>query len=116
MLINQSKSQQNHYKYQLPFVVFLAIIALCIWTLLRLVLWIDVGPAQLTAGQTLKMLSRGVWFDINTLSYLILPLVLVGLLLPNRWRDQQWLTHLKWLFAGIVTFSLLFGVVAEFIF
>ncbi len=103
-------------RIQLPFVVFLGLIALSLWLLLRLVLWIDVGPTQLTLGQTIKMFSRGLWFDLSTLAYLIVPWLLISIVLPNSWRSKNWLSILKWGIAYIVTFSLIFGVVSEVIF
>ena len=106
----------NPSRIQMPFVIFLGLIALILWLILRLVLWVDVGPTQLTLGQTIKMLSRGLWFDLNTLAYLIVPWLLISLVLPNNWRSKNWLLTLKWGVAYIVTFSLLFGVVSEVIF
>lgn len=103
-------------RIKLPFTVFLGLIALSVWLLLRLVLWVDVGPTQLSPGQTIKMLSRGLWFDLSTLSYLIVPWLLLSIALPNSWRTKRWLNPLKWAIACIVTFALLFGVVSEVIF
>ncbi len=103
-------------RIQLPFTVFLGLIALSVWLVLRLVLWIDLGPAQLSIGQTIKMFSRGLWFDLSTLAYLIVPFLIASVLLPNSWRRKNWLTTFKWIIACIVTFSLLFGVVSEVIF
>ena len=103
-------------RIELPFTVFLGLIALSVWLLLRLALWIDVGPAQLSLGQTIKMLSRGLWFDLSTLAYLIVPWLILSIALPNNWRTKRWLNLLKWVIACIVTFSLLFGVVSEVIF
>lgn len=103
-------------RIQLPFIVFLGLITLSFWLLLRLALWIDVGPAQLSIGQTIKMFSRGLWFDLSTLAYLIVPFLIASILLPNSWRGKNWLTTFKWILVCIVTFSLLFGVVSEVIF
>lgn len=103
-------------RVELPFTVYLGLIALSVWLLLRLVLWIDVGPAQLSLGQTIKMLSRGLRFDLSTLAYLIMPFLLLSIALPSSWRNKRWLNPLKWVIACVVTFSLLFGVVSEVIF
>lgn len=101
---------------QLPFIVFLGLIALSFWLVLRLALWIDLGPTQLSISQTITMFSRGLWFDLSTLAYLIVPFLIAAILLPNSWRSKNWLTILKWIVACIVTFCLLFGVVSEIIF
>lgn len=103
-------------RIELPFTVFLALIALSVWLLLRLALWIDVGPTQLSLGQTIKMLSRGLWFDLSTLAYLIVPWLILSIALPNSWRTKRWLNPLKWAIACVITFALLFGVVSEVIF
>jgi phosphoglycerol transferase MdoB-like AlkP superfamily enzyme len=103
-------------RIELPFTVFLGLIALSVWLLLRLALWVDVGPAQLSLGQTIKMLSRGLWFDLSTLAYLIVPWLLLSIVLPNRWRTKRWLNLFKWVIAWFVTFCLLFGVISEVIF
>ena len=103
-------------RIQLPFAVFLGLIALSVWLLLRLALWIDVGPAQLTLGQTINMFSRGFWFDLSTLAYLIVPWLFISIAMPNSLRTKNWLSPLKWAIAWFVTFCLLFGVVSEIIF
>ena len=100
----------------LPFTVFLGLIALCVWLLLRLALWIDVGPTQLTSGQTIKMFSRGLWFDLSALAYLVVPWLLISMTMPKSLRTKTWFTPLKWIIAWFVTFCLLFGVVSEVIF
>lgn len=93
-----------------------ATVALLLWLALRLVLWLDVGPAQLDAAETLHTFGLGSWFDLNTLAYILAPWLLASALLPNRLRASRLGSTLRWGAAWFVVASLLFGVVAEFVF
>ncbi|MBC7786536.1 MAG: sulfatase-like hydrolase/transferase [Methylophilaceae bacterium] len=109
-----SPSKQAHK--QIPFFTYLSLTALVIWLLLRVVLWLQVGPAQLSFGQFLHTFALGLWFDLSALAYLVVPFVLISILLPNRWRTNKWVKMSRWLLVWLVTFALLFGAVSEFIF
>ena len=84
--------------------------------MLRMALWLDVGPAQMNATQSLTAFGMGTWFDVWTLAYLISPFLVISALLPNRWRMTQVSHGIRWGIAWIVVVVLLFGVVAEFVF
>jgi phosphoglycerol transferase MdoB-like AlkP superfamily enzyme len=101
---------------QVPFFVFIAGIALVIWLMLRLVLWIDVGTSQLSVPQAIESMGMGLWFDLNALCFLLVPFLLASLLSTNRYRSRPWANKLRWLLAFMVTFALLFGAVSEYIF
>jgi len=103
-------------RIELPFVVMMAILALIIWFILRVVLWVDVGPSQLTLGQTIKVFTHGFWFDLNTLFYLVAPWIFVSIVSPDRIRKWRLIRTLKWLALFSVIFSVLFGAVSEMIF
>lgn len=103
-------------RYQLPFVVFIAISALIIWFLLRIALLLDVGVAQLSFKQMITMFCRGFWFDMHTLSFFIAPWLVISVLLPNRWRIKSWVNTVRWLLAFFIIFGLIFGAVSEVIF
>ncbi len=103
-------------RYKLPFFVFISIIALAVWFILRLVLWVDVGITQMTLGQAIHSFGVGLWFDLNALCYLAVPFLLMSLLLPNEWRGKAWVNKMRWAIAFIVTFGILFGAVSEYIF
>ncbi len=107
-------SKQAHK--QIPFFTYLSLTALVIWLLLRVVLWLQLGPAQLSFGQLLQTFALGLWFDLSALAYLVVPFVLISILLPNRWRKPKWVQISRWLLVWLVTFALLFGAVSEFIF
>jgi len=110
------KLAQNTARYKVPFFIFIAAIALAIWLLLRLVLWLDVGVSQLSFGQAIKSMGVGLWFDLNSLSFLIVPFLLASLLMPGHRRSKPWANKVRWTFAFLVTFGLLFGAVSEYIF
>lgn len=103
-------------RIELPFVVLMAILVLIIWFILRVVLWVDVGPSQLTLGQTIKAFTHGFWFDLNTLFYLVAPWIFVSIVSPDRIRKWRLIRTLKWLALFSVIFSVLFGAVSEMIF
>ncbi len=103
-------------RHKTSFFVLIALIALVIWLLLRLVLWLDVGAGQLTLVQTLKVLAVGLWFDINALCFLLVPFLIASMLMPNKLRIKPWLNKARWVLLFFVTFGLIFGAVSEYIF
>lgn len=113
-----SIAQRNSIKtrYKIPFIIFISAIALLIWLMLRFVLWLNVGVSQMSAELALKAFTLGFWFDLNALCYLAVPFLLGSLLIPNSWRSKSWLNKAHWILAFFVTFSLIFGVVSEYIF
>jgi phosphoglycerol transferase MdoB-like AlkP superfamily enzyme len=115
-MLKTTTSTINTTRKQYPLYLVLAGIALAIWLILRLVLWLDVGPSQLSALQTLKAFAVGAWFDINALCFLLVPFLLLSLVVPNSWRSKNWLNKARWILAFFVTFGLLFGAVSEYIF
>ncbi len=114
MTIAQKNSPTSHYK--ISFTLFISAIALAIWLLLRVVLWLDVGVSQMSFGQALKAFAVGFWFDLNALCYLVVPFLLGSLLLPNSWRTKHWVAKARWILAFMMTFGLIFGVASEYIF
>lgn len=91
-------------------------IALTLWLLLRLVLTVQLGFSQFSISELAGVLFKGLWFDLATLAYLLAPLMLISLCLPNVLRGNTWLSRLRWLGITLITFVLLFGAVAEYIF
>ncbi len=101
---------------QVAFSWVMAGIAITIWLMLRIVLWLQVGASQIPPLQTLKAFAVGTWFDVNTLCFLLVPFLLLSLVMPNRWRAKPWANKVRWVLAFFVTFGLLFGAVSEVIF
>ena len=100
----------------IPYIGFMAGLALTIWLVLRIVLSLQVGWGQVTMSELAGIFAVGLWFDIAALSYLLVPWLLVSALLPKHWGSTVWLSKLRWLLAFLVMFGLLFGAVSEFIF
>lgn len=98
------------------FPLFLVSIALVSWFLLRLVLWLEVGPEEMTAVESLKVFALGTWFDVWTLGYLASAFLLGSALLGNRLRAGRTVRVMSWLIAWLVVAALLFGMVAEYLF
>jgi phosphoglycerol transferase MdoB-like AlkP superfamily enzyme len=103
-------------RFKIPFFILVGLAAFLIWLLLRLILWLQIGISQLSFIETIQMWAHGLWFDINALCYLAVPFLLVSIIIPNHWRNKQWLNNARWILAFLVTFGLLFGAVSEYIF
>jgi len=103
-------------KYTVSFSLLIAAVALVIWTLLRLILSLQVGFSLLDFNETLKVFLYGLWFDAAALAYLIAPWLLLSALVPAGLRSKSWVNSARWGLAFLVTFGLLFGAVSEFIF
>ncbi|MEQ1516463.1 MAG: sulfatase-like hydrolase/transferase [Usitatibacteraceae bacterium] len=101
---------------QLPFVFVVAAVALALWLVLRIVLWVQIGPAQLLAAQSASAFLRGGWLDLAALAYLAAPIFLVASVLPNGLRAHPIVSKLSWLMLVLMVAALVFGVVAEFVF
>lgn len=114
MTIAQKSSAKSRYK--ISFTLFISAIALAIWLLLRVVLWLDVGVSQMSFSQALKAFGVGFWFDLNALCYLVVPFLVGSLLLPNSWRTKPWVAKARWILVFMMTFGLIFGVASEYIF
>lgn len=102
-------------RHSTAFATVIAVIALFLWLILRIVLWLDVGPTQMSAMQSTLAFGLGFWFDGWTLAYLIAPILIVSALLHNRLASMTGQT-IRWVITWLVIFSLLFGAVAEFVF
>lgn len=111
-----TKRINSSSRHTLSLVQFIALAALVIWILLRLVLWVDVGVQQLSVADALRAFVVGGWFDLNALVYLLAPFLLFAILIPNRLRTKSWFPALAWGFVWIVLFCLIFGAVSEYIF
>lgn len=113
-MLTQKLSYKPHRV--IPLHILMACLGLGTWLLLRIVLWLSIGPSQITSAQTLMAFAYGVWFDVSTLAYLLVPWLLMSALIPIRW-STGWLAHgLRWVLVWGVLATLLFGAVAEWVF
>lgn len=94
----------------------LMVSALGVWTLTRLGLWLFTGPGQMSNAQSAGAFALGVWFDLSTLAFLVLPFALASLAAPARWRVQRWYLGFRWAFYWVCLYALVFGGVAEAVF
>jgi phosphoglycerol transferase MdoB-like AlkP superfamily enzyme len=109
-------SPGTNHREPVAFPVFLASVALVFWLVLRLVLWVNVGPTQMSAVQSASAFALGFWFDAWTLAYLITPCLFISALIPNAWHASRIGHGLRWTATWLVVAGLLFGAVAEFVF
>ena len=109
-------TKQANTRYNLSLIQFIALSALVIWLVLRVVLWIDIGIQQLSFSEAVKVFLVGAWFDLNALVFLSAPFLIIAILVPNKLRTQSWFPALCWVLAWLVLFSLIFGAVSEYIF
>lgn len=100
---------------ELPFLLVASLLTLVIWTLLRGVLWLIAGPADIGAA-ALHAFSRGIWFDLAALAWLAAPLLVVSALLPSRLRASRFMRTARWGVLWLMTAWLLFGAVSEVVF
>lgn len=103
----------------LPAPGFLALISiafLLIASLTRLALALYTGTAALPVHDWPGAFLRGIGFDLATLAWLVVPVLLLRAVLPSRfqgWRGFAWLRLLAFF---CLMFLLLFGAVAEWTF
>jgi phosphoglycerol transferase MdoB-like AlkP superfamily enzyme len=90
--------------------------ALGLWTLLRVALWIATGPEQVGWENAPGLFARGLWFDLATLAFALVPWLLASAILPDRWRRARAVVALRWALLWIAIALLLFGAVAEWVF
>ncbi len=110
--MHASNTSRNNFSL----VQFIALSALVIWLLLRVVLLLDVGIQQLSIVEVMQAFIVGAWFDLNALVFLSAPFLLIAILVPNKLRTKSWFPLLCWISAWAVLFSLIFGAVSEYIF
>lgn len=98
------------------YVTVLTTIVLGIWLILRLVLSLQVGWQQVGPQALLSAFALGFWFDLAAFAYLVVPVLLIAVLIPNAWRQRPWFAKLRWLGMFLMVYLALFGAVSEFIF
>jgi phosphoglycerol transferase MdoB-like AlkP superfamily enzyme len=101
---------------EIPLALVAAAVAVTVWTLLRVVLWIAAGPSLAGWGNLPRILLLGVWFDLATLAFAISPWLLASALLPDRWRRARVLMAWRWFVLWLAIALLLFGAIAELTF
>lgn len=106
----------THKKREASYLLLLAILTLTAWLVLRLVLWFDLGASELGVTQAGRAFVRGLWFDVWTLAYLMVPWILLGAIIPNQWRASPTTAALRWLLLWFITAALLFSAAAEYVF
>ena len=100
----------------LPFPLILSAFALVFWLVLRMLLWLQIGPTQMTVTQSAIAFGLGLWFDFATLAYMLIPILLVAAILPNRWRASRVVKWLSWAMLTLLVAILLFGAASEIVF
>ncbi|MEP7260131.1 MAG: sulfatase-like hydrolase/transferase [Usitatibacter sp.] len=94
----------------------LAAAAIVIWLALRMWLLLLVGLSAFTIPQVAAAFAVGAWFDLATIAYLLAPVLLVGALLPSRWRASRVMNLVRWLVTCAAIALLLFGAISEIVF
>ncbi len=94
----------------------IAIILMVIWSALRVILWVDVGPRNAGWSNALTVFVVGLGFDLATLALVIAPLLLLVALVPNVVRRTRWYMAFRWTYVWLSCAVVLLGAVAEFLF
>lgn len=96
------------------------VLCLTLWTVLRLSLMaytvFTVPHHGLSLWDGMKVMATGLWFDAATLCYMLPLILLPRIALPNRWQSAGWALHLRWVALAATSFTLLFGILAEWVF
>lgn len=117
ILLSLNLSMHLRYFYKpLSFPIIVFCIAMFAWSLLRSFLYFSIPSQAFTFLEVTKVFGLGLWFDLATLAYLIAPLLLLSVLIPNSLRNKKIYQHIVWLVLGIIIFTIIFGLVSEYIF
>ena len=101
---------------RIGFASLLATTTLLVWFALRIALfWVGAGGGA-EWPQALGAFVVGLWFDLATLTFLLAPWLLLGALLPDRWRGSRGAHGVRWVVLGIALAVLLFDALAEIVF
>ncbi len=104
------------HRYTLPFILVAALLALTLWSVLRIGLWVWAGPLDLGSAAALHIFPRGLWFDLATLAWLVPPFFAVSAMLPQRLRASRFMHGLRWATLWFMSVLLLFGAASEMVF
>lgn len=96
--------------------LLIAVLTMVIWSLLRVVLWLDVGPQHVGWGNALLVFPLGLGFDFATLALVIAPLLFIVALVPNRLRATRSYLIFRWAYVWLACAVVLLVAVAEFLF
>ena len=110
-------SSPSSRRLRLPGVAWLiGALALVVWLLLRIGLWLWVGPADAGWANVPAIFLRGLWFDLAVLGYALAPLLVLHAVLPARWRRSRAAGIARWTLVGGALFGLLFVSLSELVF
>jgi phosphoglycerol transferase MdoB-like AlkP superfamily enzyme len=98
------------------FVALLVLVALGIFTTTRIVLALYTGMDSVPLSGWPRFLAVGLWFDVATLCYLLVPFLLYEAAFGNRWRPAGWQRWVRYGVFWFVTAALLFNALAELLF
>ena len=100
----------------LLFIALLVLVALGIFTTTRIVLALYTGMDSAPLSGWPRFLFFGLWFDVATLCYLLVPFLLYEAAFGNRWRPAGWQRWVRYGVFWFVTAALLFNALAELLF
>ncbi|AUI68121.1 LTA synthase family protein [Beggiatoa leptomitoformis] len=108
---------RNLFNSRYNFIPFLIVIYLILSTLLRVTLWVKFGTdADVTPYALPLILLAGLVNDGVVLTYLLLPLSLFLLVIPNRWFQGKSGKILSLILLFLYAYSFVYLVEAEFFF
>jgi len=100
----------------LLFIALLVLVALGIFTTTRIVLALYTGMDSVPLSGWPRFLAVGLWFDVATLCYLLVPFLLYEAAFGNRWSPAGWQRWVRYGVFWFVTAALLFNALAELLF
>lgn len=103
-------------KMSLTYLKLIGMTALIFWTIFRLFLYISVNSNEMSLLEAVKSLLMGLWFDVATIAFISVPMLLMAACIPNKLRQSILYKRALWILLFMMIFLLMFELVSEYIF
>ncbi len=90
--------------------------AFAIFLATRLALTVFTGFDNVPVSSWPYIFLRGLWFDLATLGFILVPFLFAAALIPEKWRHSRFHTYFGRFIAWLLIAALLFTAIGEFFF
>mgnify|MGYP000016375286 FL=1 len=109
------KESSSHNRYR--FTIWLGVLFILTNTISRIVLTgMAIQKNNLSPTDLVYAFASGFIYDLATLSYVLIPIIIWLTIVPLRWRKSRIWISAGWVFSIITAFSLVFLAVSEWVF
>ncbi len=109
------KESSSHNRYR--FTIWLGVLFILTNTISRIVLTgMAIQKNNLSPTDLVYAFASGFIYDLATLSYVLIPIIIWLTIVPLRWRKNRIWISAGWVFSIITAFSLVFLAVSEWVF